>query len=115
MGMDFSKHKDYLRYEKNARNLFLHCVQLTSTIKDEDNPSRFLYAELSMTGVAGITDETKTILREAIAVTKRMLPTFQHSRLSPGKDLIANADFNDAVRMVLLVLEEMEGCPTSES
>jgi len=93
----------------------LHCIQNTCLVKNDDTPSRFLYVELGLSGVAGVSDEAKALLREAIAATKRLIPTFQHSKLGVGKDLIANADFDDAVRLVLLILEEMERCPMSKS
>ena len=110
--MEFSKDKDYLRYEKNARNLFLHVVQEMWRVRDRHGPgyfwNRLRYIEGHLNAVAGVPPSVCRTLEEAIVSTKRMFGT--HTRLIDGQSLqvIDDEAFDDAVRMVLLILEEME-------
>jgi hypothetical protein len=112
MGMEFSKDKDYLRYEKNARNLFLHVVQeMQKFIERHGSRSiwnRLQYIEGNLNAVAGVPPSVSKTLEEAIASTKQMFGTHIHQVAGRDYPVIDDEAFDDAVRMVLLILEEME-------
>ena len=113
IGMGFEKHKDFLRYEKTARNLFLQRVQSIQSMQDAWKESRIwnrlLYLESHLTGVAGVPDAAVRDLQQAIQAAKGIFGTSTVSAAGGSMvEIIEDSAFEDVVRMVLMILEEME-------
>jgi len=110
--MQFSKDKDYLRNGLTARNLFLHTIQtMQRGVESGDIRvwNRLHYVLCRLGETAGVPRKAEKTLEQAIEATKNLFGTYQHSVAGGQKiSCIDDESFDDAVRMVLIMLEEME-------